>query len=178
MAKSTNLWIRRIHRWGGFIILLPLLLVIVTGLMLQLKKYVAWVQPPTFSGSKTSQFVDFQRVLDAAKTSPEAQIDSWDDVDRLDVRPEKAVVKVQAKNHWEVQVDLGTGNVLATAYRRSDWLELLHDGSYFSEASRLYVFFPAGVILLLLWFTGLYLWALPFWAKYQKRLKREQPPKA
>lgn len=177
MAKSTNLWIRRIHRWGGFIILLPLLLVIVTGLLLQLKKYVAWVQPPTVSGTETTTFVDLQKILEAAKTAPEAQISSWDDVDRLDVRPSKAMAKVQAKNHWEVQVDLGTGSVLAKAYRRSDWLELLHDGSFFSESSRLFVFFPAGVILLLLWFTGLYLWALPFWAKYQKRHKRERSAK-
>jgi uncharacterized iron-regulated membrane protein len=175
MAKSTSLWIRRFHRWGSFAILLPLLLVIVTGLLLQLKKYVAWVQPPTNSGTAADTFVGFDRVLEAAKSAPEANIASWDDIDRLDVRPGKSMVKVQAKNHWEVQVDLGTGQVLSTAYRRSDWLETLHDGSFFSEYSRLYLFFPAGVVLLGLWVSGLYLWALPFWAKYQKRQKRARP---
>jgi hypothetical protein len=54
------------------------------------------------------------------------------------------------------------------AYRRSDVIEQIHDGSFFSDAVKLYVFLPTGVFLILMWGTGLYLFLLP-------RLRRKRP---
>ena len=42
---------RKLHTWAAFITALPFLLVIVTGLLLQLEKQVPWVKPPTAQGS-------------------------------------------------------------------------------------------------------------------------------
>jgi len=39
---------------------------------------------------------------------------SWVDVNWLDLRPGKGVVKIWLHNGYEVQVDLGTGEVLQT----------------------------------------------------------------
>jgi hypothetical protein len=100
---------------------------------------------------------------------PQAQVASWDDIDRLDVRPGKGLVKVTANNRWEVQVDLGTGAVLQAAYRRSDLIEQLHDGSWFHDAAKLWIFLPSGVIVLGLWGTGMYLYVLPYLARAQKK---------
>ena len=98
---------------------------------------------------------------------------SWDDVNRLDVRPGRGMVKVWLNNGWEVQVDLGTGRVLQTAYRRSDLIESIHDGSFFAgDWTKLGLFLPAGLVLLLLWLSGLWMWWVPFVAKRRRAAVR------
>lgn len=160
---------RLIHRWGSIAIALPVLLVIVTGLILLLKKDVAWIQPPTQKGKVAELGLSFDQILEATKGVPEAKVESWDDIDRLDVRPSKGLVKVRAKNRWEVQVDATTGEVLHVAYRRSDLIESLHDGSFFHDKVKLWVMLPAAVVLLVLWVTGIYLFAQPHLARRRRK---------
>ena len=85
------------------------------------------------------------------------------------VRPGKGVVKVRGKNGWEVQVDTKTGEVLQTAIRRSDLIESIHDGSYFHESLKLWVFLPSGVVLAALVITGVHLFSLPHMARRKRR---------
>lgn len=170
---SAAAWNRKLHRWGSILIAVPLLVVIATGVLLQVKKDWSWVQPPTLRGSEQgAPTIAFERVLDAARSVPDAGISGWDDVDRLDVRPSKGVVKVRGKNRWEVQVDTSTGAVLGVAYRRSDLIESLHDGSWFADGAKLWVFLPTALVLLGLWGTGLYLFALPHLARRRARRRR------
>ena len=164
-----NRWSRKLHRWSGILVALPLLLVIVTGLMLQLKKEIAWIQPVSKRGIEQKILVDWDQILSAVKTVPESQVNSWDDIDRLDVRPAKGLVKVRCINHWEVQLDSSNGEILSSAFRRSDIIESLHDGSFFSDFVKLYVFSANGVLLLGLWLTGAWLWYLPIKAKRKKK---------
>jgi uncharacterized iron-regulated membrane protein len=172
VVRAANLWTRRVHRWGAVGVALPLVVIITTGLLLQVKKQVPWVQPPTRQGSTGGPMVGLEQILTAARTAPAAAIDGWDDVDRLDLRPADGIVKVHARNRWEVQVDLGTGGVLQARYRRSDLIESLHDGSFFHDRAKLLVFLPAGVLLLMLWCTGVYLWVLPVWSRRAGRRRR------
>ena len=153
---------RAFHRWVSILIATPLLLVIGTGILLLLKKDVDWIQPPTRLGSTTELHLTFDQILAIARTVPEAEIHGWDDIDRLDVRPTKGMLKVRARNRWEIQIDSSSGQVLQTAYRRSDLIESLHDGSFFHDKVKLFVFLPSALALLLLWVTGLYLFALHF----------------
>ena len=149
-------------------ITLPMIIVVVSGLILQLKKDIAWIQPATQVGSKGELALGFDNILEISKTVPEAQIDNWSDIDRLDVRPGKGVLKVRCKNYWEIQIDTKTGDILQVAYRRSDLIESIHDGSFFNDSYRLWVFFPAGVILLVVWVTGIYLFIHPYLVKHRK----------
>ena len=164
MSKSLNWWTRKIHRWCAIVFAVPMLLVILSGLLLQVKKQVAWIQPPTQrSQTATGELaLGWEELLETARQVPEAAVDDWSDIDRLDVRPTRGIVKIRCINHWEVQVDLQTGEVLSSTQRRSDLIERLHDGSFFSDAAKLWVFLPNGVALLVLWGTGLWLWYLPF----------------
>ena len=114
--------------------------------------------------------LSFDKILDISSSVSEANISSWEDVDRLDVRPNKGIVKVRARNNWEIQIDTFTGKVIQTAYRRSDIIEKLHDGSWFSDKIKLWVFFPSGVILLGLWLTGVYMLARPYYVKLKRRM--------
>lgn len=152
---------RKLHSWAAILTALPVFVVIATGLLLQLKKQLPWVQPPTAKGSASVPGVSFDAILKAANTAPDAKIVTWADIDRLDVRPGQGVVKVRAINGWEVQIDTATGAVLQTAFRRSDFIEAMHDGSFFHEHAKLWIFLPSGLLLLLLWLTGLYLWLAP-----------------
>ncbi|MDP6738491.1 MAG: PepSY-associated TM helix domain-containing protein [Planctomycetota bacterium] len=162
---------RKLHRVGAILVLLPALILFPTGVLLQLKKEVEWIQPPTQEGSAPGLEVTWDEVLEALRGVESAEVTSWDDVDRLDVRPGKGMVKVRCANRWEVQVDSHTGAVLQSSYRRSDLIESLHDGSWFHDRAKLLIWLPAGLILCGLWITGLYLWVLP----YLVRRKRKQP---
>ena len=163
---------RDLHRWGSIIALLPITIIIVSGVILQLKKEVAYIQPPTRRGTGSQLSISFDRILEAAKTVPQAEIGSWDDISRLDVRPSRGMVKVRVKNGWEVQIDTQTGDVLQSAVRRSDLIESIHDGSYFHDSFKLWVFLPAGLILAVLAITGLHLFILTYRARWRRRLKK------
>ena len=162
---------RALHRWGSILALLPMMTIIVSGVILQLKKEVAYIQPPTQAGTGSQLSIGFDRILEVAKTDRQAEIASWDDIDRLDVRPDEGMVKVRGKNRWEIQIDTQTGEVLQVAVRRSDLIESIHDGSYFHDRFKLWVFLPAGLILAVLVITGFHLFILPHLARRRRRRK-------
>jgi hypothetical protein len=161
---------RRLHRWGAVAVGIPFLLVIVSGLLLQVKKQVPWVQPVEQRTATRVPMLPWETVLAAAQAHPEAAVREWTDIDRLDVRPSKGIVKVITKSRWELQLALDDGRVLQTAYRRSDLIEQLHDGSFFGDAAKLWIFLPSGLVVFALWLTGLYLWLLPM----RTRRRRER----
>lgn len=161
---------RKLHRWGSVAVALPFLLVLVTGLLLQVKKQVPWVQPPEIRTENKVPQVTMEQVLGVAKSVPEAQVAEWSDIDRLDVRPSKGLLKVITKSRWELQVDLKTGALLQSTYRRSDLIESLHDGSWFHDNVKLFVFLPVAVMVLGLWGTGLYLFVLPYLTRRRREI--------
>jgi len=169
MSWNSRRDLRKVHRWGGALIALPFLLVLITGLFLQVKKEVNWIQPPSQTGVSNIPSVGFDEILIASKTVPEAQITTWEDIDRLDVRPDKGIVKVRAVNRWEIQIDTETAEVLQVAYRRSELLESLHDGSWFHDSAKLWIFLPSGIVVTILWITGIYLFFVPYFAKKRNK---------
>lgn len=166
---------RKIHYWGALVVALPVLIVIVTGILLLLKKDIDWLQPPTAAGQGKVPTLSVARILEVSKSVPEAAIAGWADIDRVDLRPRKGVLKVRARNSWEIQIDHQTGEVLQVAYRRSDLIEALHDGSFFHSAAKLWVFLPASLVLLALWVTGVYLFLVPLLARRKARQRRGRP---
>ncbi len=161
MPFNPRVFFRKAHRWGAVVVAVPFLLVLVTGVLLQLKKEIAWVQPPTKKGHGKEPKVSFDDILAAVKDEPKAEVKGWDDIDRLDVRPKDGIVKVQCKNRYEVQVDFQTKKVRQVEYRRSDLIETLHDGSWFHDSFKVYVFLPVALVVIGLWLTGMYLFVLP-----------------
>jgi hypothetical protein len=121
---SANVLNRKLHYWGAAIIALPLLLLIVSGLLLQMKKHWAWVQPVEHRGSVKAPVIELSDILKSIKEHqhPNVNVQSWEDIKRLDVRPDRGVAKATLQNDYEVQVDTGTGRVMHVAYRRSDWM--------------------------------------------------------
>ena len=167
---------RRVHHWAGFFAAVPILIIIASGLLLQMKKQWDFVQPPEKRGSATTPAIDFAQLMTALKSTEALGVTGWDDVDRIDVRPGRGIAKVTLINRWEAQIDLGTGAVLQTAYRRSDLIESIHDGSFFAgDWTKLGLFLPAGVVLMLLWMTGMWMVWVPFINKRRKRAEKLRP---
>lgn len=171
---SKNVLNRRLHYWGAAIIALPLLLLIVSGLLLQMKKHWSWVQPVEQRGSTKAPMIELSDILRAIKEHqhPNVNVQSWDDIKRLDVRPDRGVAKATLQTDYEVQVDLGTGRVMQVAYRRSDWIETLHDGTFIGDWFKLGVVLPSAVVLLFLWGSGVWMWLYPFIGR--RRVRRQK----
>ncbi|MGH7857526.1 MAG: PepSY domain-containing protein, partial [Candidatus Binatia bacterium] len=111
---------RRVHYWISAFVALPLLVIVSSGILLHLKKQWSWVQPPEQRGTGTAPAIALDEILAAARGVPGLEVNGWEDVNRIDLRPSRGLVKVWLESGWEVQVDLGTGRVLQSAYRRSD----------------------------------------------------------
>jgi uncharacterized iron-regulated membrane protein len=160
---------RKLHYWLAIVVAAPAILVFGTGLLLQLKKQLPWVQPPEQRGVATIPTIPLERILEICAGLPDVEVRTWDDINRIDLRPGRGLMKVLTKTSWEVQIDAQTGTVLQVAYRRSDLIESLHDGSWFHDWVKLGLVLPAGVILVVLWLTGLYLFWLPIVVRRRRR---------
>ncbi len=170
MALPTLL--RKLHYWGSIVIALPIAVIICTGMVLQLKKELHWIQPREIRTEARHVAVTPDQILAAAKAAPRLEVESWDDIARVDIRPDRGLVKVSAANSWELQLHSVTGAPLQVAYRRSDLFESLHDGSWFHGAAKLWLFFPSGILLFGLWLTGMYLFVLPYWVRARRRVPK------
>ena len=52
--------------------------------------------------------------------------------------------------------------------------ESIHDGSFFHDRVKLWVFLPVALVLGMLWLTGIDLFFLPYYAKWNKRKKQSR----
>jgi uncharacterized iron-regulated membrane protein len=160
---------RRTHAWISMCFAVPLVVVIITGILLQLKKQLPFVQPIERAGVTHEPVATPAQYLEAINRGKLDGAVTWKDVQRVDIRPSKGIAKVILKSDVEYQVDLGTGNVLQRELRMSDFIESLHDGSFFAgDISKLGVFLPAAIGLLVLWVSGIYMFWLPLVVKLRK----------
>ena len=168
---KTRVALRKLHHWSAPLIVLPLGLVIATGLLLLLKKDFDWIQPATLTGQEPGMVPSqtLHQLFTIAQSIPELELENWTDLTRVDVRTDKGVIKFVSGNHWEAQVDTHTGEVLQVAYRRSDVIESLHDGSYFAGWTKHFVFLPAALVVLFLWASGIYLFVITQRVRLAKR---------
>lgn len=163
--------LRQVHYWLSLAVFLPAGIMFAAGILLMLKKEIDWIQPSTERGALSEQIptATYEQMIEASRAYPEAGISEWSDIDRIDLRVDKGVAKLRGHSGWEVQVDTSTAEVLNVAYRRSDLIESIHDGSFFSDEVKLYLFLPTGVLLIIMWGTGIYLFLLPRMSKRKKR---------
>lgn len=171
--------LRDIHHWLSPVIMLPLGVMIVAGLFLMLKKDIDWIQPPSQRSpvaSVEAPDTSLAQLYEAAAAIPELGISRWDEFDRIDIQSDRGIAKFIAPNRWEAQIDLVTLDVLSLEYRRSDLFEQIHDGSFFADWVKTFIFLPVGVILLVLWGTGIWLFFDPHVKRWLRRRRRAERP--
>lgn len=159
---------RSTHKWTSIVITIPFLVIIITGILLLLKKEFSYIQPVTIKGISKVPSLSFDAILQAAKTVEEVNIIGWESIDRLDVRPSKGMIKIQTKANWEIQIDSSTAEVLHVAFRRSDVIEKIHDGTYWQKYANLWFTLPIAIVLLLISITGIILFSQPYIKRYKR----------
>lgn len=168
LASQTRTY-RRLHKLVAVPLFVFLFLVGLTGVLLGWKKQFG-LTPNTQMGAslEAARWISIdsiQRIATAHATS--LQLDA--EVDRIDIRPDKAVAKVVFVKHYtELQVDCSTGNVLSVEKRMNDFVEHLHDGTIVDrllgtahEQSKISYTTITSIGLMLLAFSGFWMWLNP-----------------
>lgn len=173
IAAKTRIH-RAIHKWVAPFSLMLMLVIGITGVLLTWKKNSGgWLMAENVRGSGT----DMRKwlAMDSLDKLATAYLrDSIDPTlstvkDRIEIRPEKGMVKFTFEEHYHaLQIDATNGDLLKKEIRRADWVERLHDGSLFdrmigwkSNAGKLLFATLAGICLLILTVTGGFLWWNP-----------------
>lgn len=165
---------RKVHRTLGALLFVFFLIVSVTGLLLGWKKHSGGlILPPSYKGKSTNaqDWLPVHILNEKANRIAREQIspDLSLDLDRIDFRPDKGMVKfVYIQDYWGVQLDCTTGELLHIERRRSDFIENIHDFSYFDSILgtsdgqiKLAYTTITGLALLTFTITGFWLWFGP-----------------
>ncbi|MGC1515756.1 MAG: PepSY domain-containing protein, partial [Maribacter sp.] len=148
--------------------------VAITGLLLGWKKHSAGVIMSKSYNGTTSDLKDWL-ALDSLHTLANAHLltsvspNLSTEIDRIDIRKEKGMVKFIYANHfWGLQLDGATGKLLHVERRTADFIENIHDGSILdrylgTNDQQIKVFYTSvmGIALLVFTVTGFWLWYGP-----------------
>lgn len=183
-AKTLRTF-RNLHRKFGVVLFAFLFIVGVTGLLLGWKKHSGGIiQPKSLQGT-TDNLRDWKSIDELNGIAEQVLRDSIaadlsPELDRIDIRKEKGMIKFIYLNHfWEIQLDGATGKVLSIDQRRSDFIEKIHDGSildFYAKTSdgQIKLFYTSimGIGLIVFTITGFWLWYGP--KKMRKDSKAHQ----
>jgi uncharacterized iron-regulated membrane protein len=174
--------IRKIHRVTAVFLFLVFIVLSITGIFLGWKKHSGGIiQAETHQGT-SADFTKWLPVDSLYKNACTYLRDSVSsdvsvELDRVDIRKDKGMVKFLFKNgYWGVQIDGATGKLLTIERRRSDFIEQIHDASILDNLLgttngqiKLFYTTVAGLALLVFAITGFWLWYGP---KRIRRIKR------
>jgi uncharacterized iron-regulated membrane protein len=176
-AKALRIF-RKVHRMTGASLFAFFFVVSITGLLLGWKKNTGgFLLAPTIEGSSTDFKewlpMDSLHFIACRVLHDYVSADLSLDLDRIDIRKEKGMVKFVFTDHyWGVQLDGATGKLLQIERRRSDFVENIHDGSildnYLGTDGIIKLIYTTimGIALLIFTITGFWLWYGP------KRMRR------
>ena len=162
------------HKWTGITLAAIFACTACTGFLLIIKKRVDWIQPPTVKGAAGShaEFITMQQLFESVLAHDHDDFTSLEDIDRIDFRPRDRSFKViSLHNYSELQIDAVTGDVLSVAWRPSDLLEDIHDGSYVGEWFHTWIMPVVACGLLFLVCSGLWLWIEPIVRKRRRKAR-------
>ena len=181
-AKVLRLF-RKVHRITGAMLFIFFFVISISGVLLGWKNNSNGFILPTSIKGVSSNLQHWLPLDNLHKKACIVLRDSVSqnlslEIDRIDIRKNKGMVKFVFKHHyWEIQLDGTTGALLQIGKRHSDFIENLHDGSildtWFNTSNKqIKVIYTTsmGLALLLFTITGFWLWYGP---KKMKRRKRQ-----
>lgn len=172
-AKVLRIF-RKIHRTTGALLFIFFLFISITGLLLGWKKHSGGIILANSATGTSTNLKDWLPLDSLYKNACTILHDSVSndlslELDRIDVRKDKGMVKFVFANHfWGLQLDGATGKLLQIEQRRSDYIEKIHDGSildfYLGTGNgqiKLVYTSVMGLALLIFTITGFWLWYGP-----------------
>lgn len=141
---------RKYHRVISLIIFLPFALMVITGLLLQVRQNVEFIQPKAvkMQYENGKSLLTFEEIINVSRVNK-------DEIDQIIFRPEKFHLAIRLKNGNELQIHPQTGKVLKSSKRLTGLLIDLHQGSFFSSFIQYLIFLPVGLGVLFLLISGL-----------------------
>lgn len=168
MAKFWRSW----HKSLSIIIVLPFLITIITGLSLLFRDRVNWINP-VFPPVSSQLTISFDDILKTSQSVPELDVKTWDDVNRIQIKPSNGSIVVRAKNNYQIQIDGSTAEVVGGGVGRSSILVGLHEGTFwFGNWGRYLIALPMGLIVLFLSISGIVLYMQP--TLYKRSLQKKK----
>jgi uncharacterized iron-regulated membrane protein len=176
-AQQTRIY-RRIHKWISIISVFFLVVIGITAILLAWKKEFGLIpKTQTTKVEDAGRWIPLEQMMEIGQVFARDSLQKSDLIDRVDVRPDKGIAKIVFQRHFtEIQVDGFSGEILSVSQRNSDLIEKIHDGSILdflvvsdNEIFKITYSTLTSVILLILCFTGFFLWYLP---KMIKKLKK------
>lgn len=146
---------RKYHRQIALVSFPALLVMIASGVVLSLSPFSSTLQPPMAKGTSEGFSLTASQILEVAQTVDDGEIRNWSDIAQIDVRPHAGILRVRSKNHYEIQIDGHTGQILSRSFRPKTWIVKIHDGSFFGDWAHRLLFPVTGLLALLLSITGL-----------------------
>jgi uncharacterized iron-regulated membrane protein len=146
------------HAYVGLVAALPLLVIVVTGLILQLRNQFEGIQPKTV----TIKLVEGKSALSMEEVLAKFP---QGNVEQIIYRPRKGNYSVRLKDGSEVQMHPQTGEVVKDSPRRSGFLIDIHQGSWLGPLGQYVVHFGAGLSLIFLLFSGVLLFPFRRWSR-------------
>jgi uncharacterized iron-regulated membrane protein len=179
-AKILRIF-RKAHRITGATLFIFFFIIAITGFLLGWKNNSNGLILPKNQQGSSVQLEKWLPIDSLYKRASAILHDSISpdlslELNRIDIRKNKGLVKFVFENHyWEVQLDGATGGLLHLGKRHSDFIENIHDGSIldalFNTSTKPFkVIYTSimGLALLLFTVTGFWLWHGP------KRLKKHR----
>lgn len=174
-TKTQAKWIRRfrwLHRKIAIFLFTFFLIMSVTGVLLGIKKQsglLASTQKGISEDMATWLSLDSLHKNAIRFLHDSVSPDFSAKLDRIDIRPDKGIVKFTFKDHFKgLQLDGTTGRLLSVETRKSDFIEKIHDGSMLDkifdtgdDRAKLTYTITMGTCLFMMVITGMWLWYGP-----------------
>jgi len=154
--------LRKYHRIISLIVALPLALIVLSGLILQLRQQFDFIQPKTITMEKNPgvRFLTIEEMIVASNEPPE-------NIDQIIFKPKKFHLAMRLVSGNEIQIHPQTGEILKNSPRYTNFLIDLHQGSFLGNWYQYLIVFPTGLALAFLLISGLLIYP---W----RNLKREK----
>ena len=141
--------IRALHRKLSLYTFIPLGIILVSGIVLQLRNQFEWIQPSLIE-TKADQ---------SPLLAPQALIQKLNlnekEIEQIIYKPSKNNASVRLKSGEEIQMNAQTGEVLKRAIRRTNLLIDIHQGSILGPFGQYGIYLLTGLGMIILYMTGL-----------------------
>ena len=170
------LWNYKLHLWLGLVTAVIVIVLSVTGIILNHKREWGFmVDPRQDASAPTAEALPLARLVELgieAFDHPDFNTEAA--INRMDFRPSRGLIKVRFRDPatTEVILDVHTGDVISIATRQDVWIEHLHSGELFGDNWIILSDIGAGALIILT-VTGVYIWIFPL-MKRRAREKREK----
>ncbi len=152
---------RKYHRIVSLIVVLPFALVLITGIILQLRQQFEVLQPKAVKMERIEgkTLLSLDEMVQMSGEKPE-------NIEQVVWRPGKFHLAMRLSDGREIQMHPQTGEILKNAKRYTNILIDLHQGSFFTQWGQYLIFFPAALGLLFLTISGMVIYP---WRKQRVR---------